>query len=420
MDKKTIVYVAMSADIIHPGHCNVLSRAAQLGDVIVGLLTDRAICSYKRMPYMRYEQRKKVIENLKHVYKVIPQNTLDYRPNLLKIRPEYVVHADDWKEGIQKETRRQVIETIKEWGGKLIEIPYTKGVSSSMLREMVRVHGVTPERRRRSLRDLIQSKDIVRICEAHNGLSGVIVERSQMDGIWCSSLTDSLSRGKPDIEAVDPASRIETVNEILEVTTKPIIYDADTGGIKEHFVFTVRTLDRLGVSAVIVEDKKGLKKNSLYGSTVPQIQCDPVQFSKKINFVKNAQISDDFMIIARIESLILGKSTADALHRAKLYVEACADGIMIHSKNDTDREIRIFCERFRKAYPDTPLVVVPTTYATVTAETLASYGVNVVIYANQLLRSAIPAMQRTIDNMTETDCCNVYDLLSVKETLDFV
>jgi len=398
------VYVAMSADIIHPGHLNIIKQAATYGRVSVGILTDRAIASYKRLPYLNYEQRAAIVSALKNVHDVIAQDTLDYRPNLRKLKPDYVIHGDDWKEGVQHQTRLQVIECLKEWGGELIEVPYTKGISSTQLNHALRELGTTPDIRRAALRRLLNARDIVRISEAHNGLSGLIVEHTKVetdngikefDGMWASSLTDSTSRGKPDIEAVDISSRLVNINDLLEVTSKPIIFDGDTGGRCEHFIFTVRTLERLGVSAVIIEDKVGLKRNSLFGLEANQCQDDIEHFCDKIRAGKRAQITDDFMIIARIESLILHAGQEDALMRAKAYIEAGCDGIMIHSKQESPDEVLTFCAQYHKLEHTVPLVVVPTTFNTIYERDLAAAGVNIVIYANQLLRSAYPAMVST-------------------------
>ena len=399
MDKK--VYVGLSADLIHPGHLNIISEARKLGYVIVGLLTDSAIASYKRLPFLNYEQRKIIIENLKGVSEVVPQRTLDYTDNLRKYKPEFVVHGDDWKTGIQKQTREKVLEVLREWGGKLKEIPYTKGISSTKLNESINEIGTTPEIRMKRLRRLIDVKPIVRVIEAHNGLTGLIVENTiveingikrEFDAMWSSSLIDSTSKGKPDIEAVDITTRLHDLNDILEVTTKPIIYDGDTGGKPEHFVFTVRTLERLGISAIIIEDKVGLKKNSLFGTEVKQTQDSIENFCHKILMGKRAQVTDDFMIIARIESLILKNGLDDALRRAKAYIDSGADGIMIHSKEKTSNEIIEFCKEYKKFDIKVPLVVVPTTYNQIYEDELIEAGVNVVIYANHLLRSAYPAM----------------------------
>jgi phosphoenolpyruvate phosphomutase len=396
-----VVYVGMSADIIHPGHLNILKEANELGEVIVGVLTDRAIASYKRLPYLTYEQRKLIVESIKWVSKVIPQETLDYRPNLLMLKPDFVVHGDDWKEGIQKQTRQTVIDTIDKWGGKLIDVPYTEGISSTKLNHSIKDIGTTPEIRMQRLRRLISAKPIVRILESHSGLTGLIVENAKVevngqlrefDGMWSSSLTDSTSKGKPDIEAVDITTRLHSLNDTLECTTKPIIYDGDTGGKLEHFVFTVRTLERHGVSAVIIEDKTGLKKNSLFGTSVAQTQDSIEDFSNKIIAGKSAQITEDFMIIARVESLILGKSVEEALERAFAYVKAGADGIMIHSKEKTGEDIKDFCLKFREENKNTPIVVVPSTFNHITEDEFQLMGVNIVIYANHMLRSAYPAM----------------------------
>ena len=353
---------------------------------------------------MTYEQRAKIVSNIKGVARVVPQTTLDYVPNLEKIRPDYVVHGDDWLTGVQKETRQRVIDCISRWGGKVVDIPYTPGISSTALNAEVREVGTTPEIRQKMLRRLIKAKPIVRIMESHSGLTGLIIEKTKVkvnnkteefDGMWASSLTDSTSKGKPDIEAVDLTTRLHGVNDALECTTKPIIFDGDTGGKIEHFVFTVRTLERLGVSAVIIEDKVGLKKNSLLGTNAVQTQDTIEDFSEKIRAGKRAQIASDFMIIARCESLIAGKTVDDALERCLAYVEAGADGIMIHSKDKSGEDIKDFCQRFRARHSSVPIVVVPTTYNHVTEEELASWGANVVIYANHMLRSAYPAMVNT-------------------------
>lgn len=401
MDNRKIVYVGMSADIIHTGHLNIIREAEKLGRVVVGVLTDEAIASYKRLPYLTYDQRSEIVASLKGVDEVIPQTTLDYVPNLEKIHPDYVLHGDDWKQGVQQKTRQRVIECISQWGGIVVDIPYTQGISSSMLNQHLKEIGTTPEVRMKRLRRLINAKPVVRILESHCGLTGLIAEnayvevndmKKEFDGMWASSLTDSTSKGKPDIEAVDLTTRLHDLNDTLEVTTKPVIFDGDTGGKIEHFVFTVRTLERLGISAVIIEDKVGLKQNSLFGTDAVQTQDTIESFCSKLQAGKNAQITDDFMIVARCESLIAGKPISDAIERCCAYVGAGADGIMIHSKERTGEDIREFCRQFRARYADVPIVAVPTTYNQFTEEELASWGINVVIYANHMLRSAYPAM----------------------------
>jgi len=421
------VYVGMSADLVHPGHMNILKEAAKLGEVTVGLLTDKAIASYKRVPYMNYEQRRDVIENIKGVKEVIPQHTLDYRPNLEALKPDYVVHGDDWKEGVQAKTRQQVIDTLAKWGGKLVEPSYTAGISSTQLNKSLKELGTTPDIRRGRLRRLLEAKGFVRIMEAHNAISALIIENikegsTEFDGMWSSSLTDSTSKGKPDIEAVDVTARLSTINEIFEVTTKPMIYDADTGGIAEHFAFTVRSLERTGVSAVIIEDKTGLKKNSLFGNDVAQTQDSIENFCQKIQVGKKAQITDDFMIIARIESLILDKGLEDALSRAKAYIKAGVDGIMIHSRSKSPDEVIAFCQSLRSDYPDIPIVAVPTSYNQITAKELAKVGVNIVIYANHMLRAAYPGMVETAKSILKNDRSFEVEekLLPIKEILELI
>lgn len=429
---KKSVYIGMSADLIHPGHLNIIRHGAALGEVTIGLLTDSAIASYKRLPYMPYEQRRQVIESIKGVANVVPQDTLDYVANLSALRPDYVVHGDDWREGVQRITRQRVIDALSKWEGELVEVPYSAGVSSTALQSALKEIGTTPDARRGRLRRLLQTRPIVRFLDIHNALSGLIIENTsvtmqdgtsrEFDGMWGSSLTDSTARGKPDIEAVDVSTRLATLNDVLEVTTKPIIYDGDTGGQPEHFVFTVRTLERLGVSAVIIEDKTGLKKNSLFGTDVPQTQDEIPAFCQKISMGKSAQATDDFMIIARIESLILDKGLEDAMERAEAYLAAGADGIMIHSRRESPDEIFEFCDRYRQLPVAKFLIVVPSSYNQVTEDELSARGVNVVIYANHLLRSAYPAMldtARSILTHQRSAECDEH-MLSIKDILELI
>ena len=424
------VYIGMSADIIHPGHLNIIKQGVELGEVTIGLLTDKAIASYKRLPYLNYHQRKEVIENIKGVKKVIEQDSLDYTKNLIKLKPDFVVHGDDWQEGVQKQTRINVITTLKEWNGKLIDVPYTKGINSTLLNKKIKEIGITPDVRRGLLRRLIESKNIVRILESHSGLTGLIIEKirieknnnlKEFDGMWSSSLTDSTSKGKPDIEAVDLTTRLQGINDMLETTTKPLIYDGDTGGKIEHFSFSVRTLERLGVSAIIIEDKTGLKKNSLFGTDIKQTQDSIENFSNKIKAGKDSQVTNEFMIIARIESFILGKTKEDAIKRAKAYIESGADGIMIHSKEKSGNDIKSFCESFRKFDTNTPLIVVPSTYNHVKESDFIRWGVNIVIYANHMLRSSYPAMKEVALSILQNErslecdelCMPIKDILTL-------
>ena len=428
---KNKVYVGMSADLIHPGHLNILNEAAELGEVTVGVLTDSAIASYKRLPYMTFDQRSAVVSSLKQVSNVVPQNQLDYTENLELLKPDFVVHGDDWKEGIQSETRKKVVDVISQWGGKVIDVPYTEGVSSTSLNKAVMELGTTPQIRLGRLRRLLDAKSLVRFLDVHHALSGLIIEHTTIkvdgkeesfDGMWGSSLTDSTAKGKPDIEAVDVSSRMSTLNEIIEVTTKPIIYDADTGGQIEHFKFTVKTLERLGVSAVIIEDKTGLKKNSLFGTEVPQTQDTIENFCDKISSAKAIQITEDFMVIARIESLILEVGMDDAITRAKAYLKAGADGIMIHSRQKDPAEILEFCRQYNQIQNRKPLVAVPSSYNTITEKELEKAGVNIVIYANQLLRSAYPAMQETAKSILQHQRSAECDkqMMPIKEILELI
>lgn len=395
------VYLAMSVDVIHTGHINIIKKAAALGELTVGVLTDSAIASYKKLPHMRYEQRKLIIENIKGVKNIIPQDTVEYAPNLKLLKPDIVVHGDDWREGVLKDTRKEVLEVLEEIGGELVEYSYTQDISSEILNAMTKPIGTTPSIRMSMLRRLINSKPVVTVNEVHNGLCGLITETTsverngkqvEFDAMWSSSLTDSTAKGKPDIEAVDMTSRISSVNHIFEVTTKPMIFDADTGGKLEHFVFTVKTLERLGVSAIVIEDKVGLKKNSLFGNEVKQSQDSIDGFQEKIAAGKRAQVTEDFMIIARIESLILGAGMDDALTRAMAYIDSGADAIMIHSREKLPNEIFEFCTKFSKFSRIVPLMVVPSSFNTVTESEWEDHGVSIVCYANHMLRAAYPAM----------------------------
>ena len=400
----------MIGDIMHPGLINIINEGAKYGDVMIGLFTDKAIANHRRLPYLTWEQRKNVIEHIIGVASVVPQEEWSYVENLKRYRPDYIIHGDDWLYGPDKYIRDEVFKVMEQLGGQVIEIPYTKGISDSSLKEEIDSLGVTPQMRLSSLRRLISAKPIVRILESHNGLTGLIAEHTsvevngehrEFDGMWASSLTDSTSKGKPDIEAVDLTTRLHDLNDTLEVTTKPFIFDGDTGGKVEHFGFTVRTLERLGISAVIIEDKVGLKQNSLFGTDAVQTQDTIEGFCNKIRAGKESQITNDFMIISRCESLIAGKSVDDALERCHAYVAAGADGIMIHSKDKSGEDIKAFCQRFRQKDPTTPIVAVPTTYNQFTEEELASWGINIVIYANHMLRAAYPAMVKCAESILQ-------------------
>ena len=425
------VYLGITGDIIHPGIINIINEGAKLGELTIGLLTDSAIVSHKRLPYLSYEQRKQVVENIKGVARVVPQEEWSYVPNLKKLKPDYMIHGDDWKTNYLSKIRDEVFEAMKEWGGQVVEIPYTQGINSSALAENASSIGTTPDVRRAALRRLIAAKPIVRIMEAHSGLSGLIIENAEVtkedgvhrfDGMWSSSLTDSTSKGKPDTEAVDLTTRMQSLTDILECTTKPIIYDGDTGDIAEHFVFTVRTLERNGISAVIIEDKKGLKKNSLFGTEVKQELASEEEFCHKISEGKKAQVTKDFMIIARIEEIIAGYTVDEAIAKAFAAVKAGADGVMIHSKDKSGMDIKEFCQKFRAEYKQVPIVLVPTTYNQFTEKELAEWGANVIIYANHMLRASYPAMKKCAETILETErSLEVNDLcMPIKQILELI
>jgi len=401
---KKKVYVVFAADILHEGHINILSKASKYGDVIVGLLSDKAVTSYKKLPQINYKQREVVLKNIKFVKSIIPQYEIDYTKNLNKIKPDYVFHGDDWKKGILSGIRSKVIKQLKKWNGKLIEIPYTKNISSTIIKKRTLETGNMPINRVSKLKRLIEAKDIVKFLECHNSLTGLIIENlnytksnkfDEFDGMWSSSLTDSLSRGKPDNQSVDLSTRFLGLNEILDVTTKPIIFDADNGGRPEHIPYTVKSLERMGVSAMVIEDKIGLKKNSLFKNQKGVKQDTIRNFSEKISVAKKFKKTNDFFIVARVESLILKKGKNDALKRAEAYSEAGADAILIHSKEKKPDEIFEFSKLFSKSKFYKPLIAVPSTYSIVKESELAKNGIKVVIYANQLLRASYPAMYET-------------------------
>ena len=398
------VYTCFFVEVIHEGHLNIINKAAELGEVTVGVLCDSEMVRFNFFPMKTIEERLEMIRSIPNVNRVIVQNSIMYDHIFETEKPDIIIHGDDWKSTPQNFIRDNVLKNIEKYGGKLVEIPYTYNDTVVKIDRRVQQQLAMPEFRRRRLRKLLNIVPIVKTIEAHSGLTGLIAEKTivgsedgldQFDAMWVSSLCDSTERGKPDIEVVDLTSRLRTINDIMEVTTKPIIFDGDTGGLIEHFVYTVRTLERMGVSAIIIEDKIGLKKNSLFGTEVEQMQDDIDHFCKKIKEGKKIQLTDEFMIIARIESLILEKGLQDALIRAKAYVEAGADGIMIHSRKKDPSEIFDFCKEFRKLYREVPLVVVPTSYNQVTEKELIAHGVNIVIYANQLIRSAFPVMKQT-------------------------
>lgn len=412
-NNKKQVYIAMSTDVLHEGHINIIEKGRELGEVTIGLLSDEAIATYKRLPFLDYEARKRIFENIKGVTRVVKQDKLDYTDNLRMYKPDIVLHGDDWKTGIQSLAREKVIEVLKEYGGELVEVPYTVGENTAELSKRFMALENTPDNRRAKLKRLLKLKEYIRAIDASNGLTGLIAENvkyideakmmvKEFDAMWVSSLCDSTFKGKPDIELVDWSSRIATINQLMEVTTKPIILDGDTGGKTEHFVFNVKTLERLGVSMVIIEDKTGLKKNSLFGTDVKQTLDDPYNFAEKIRAGKQAQVTRDFMITARLESLIAGQGVDDAMRRAKIYVDAGVDAIMIHSKNKSGEDIFEFMKQFREFSKDIPLVLVPTTYNQYTEDELHAHGANIIIHANHLLRSAYPAMVKTAESILRT------------------
>ena len=426
-----IVYLSFSTDIIHSGHIALIRRAQQLGDLVIGVLSDEAVASYKRYPLVPASERRVMFENISGVTRVVEQRTLSYREVLEELRPDYVVHGDDWDTGFQKPIRDEVVQVLSAWGGQLVEFPYSADEKYREIDRRQRAELAMPDVRRGRLRRLLEMKGLVTVMEAHDGLTGLIVENTvvhenggarQFDAMWLSSLCDSTAKGKPDIELVDMTSRFRTVDDIMEVTTKPIIFDGDTGGLTEHFVYTVRSLERMGVSMVIIEDKTGLKKNSLFGTEVAQTQDSIEHFCQKIRAGCQARRTRDFMICARIESLILEKGQEDALKRAEAFVAAGADAIMIHSRKKDPAEICAFLEAFRKKDKTTPVVLVPTSFNSVKEEEWKQRGANIVIYANQLMRAAVPAIQKAAETILlhhRAEECDK-DLMPFKEIIRLI
>ncbi|MBR4099989.1 MAG: phosphoenolpyruvate mutase [Clostridia bacterium] len=429
--KRTTVYMCFSSDFIHNGHIEIIKKAAELGTLTIGVLSDEAVASYKRFPLVPFSERKVIYENISGVDRVIEQKTLSYRDVLRELRPDIVVHGDDWQSGFQKPIRDEVACVLAEYGGRLVEFPYTLNEGFEKIEKRARMNLGTPDVRRGRLKKLIDMKGCVTAIEAHSGITGLIAENTtvlqdgktyQFDAMWVSSLCDSTAKGKPDIELVDMTSRFRTIDDIMEVTTKPIIFDGDTGGLTEHFVYTVKSLERMGVSMVIIEDKTGLKKNSLFGTEVQQTQDSIDNFCEKIRAGKRAQKTKDFMICARIESLILERGMEDALERAFAFSKAGADAIMIHSRKKEPDEIFEFVEKFRIENTSTPIVVVPTSFNTVTEQEFKERGVNVVIYANQLTRSGFPAMQNVAKTILTNHRAKEADdmCMSIKEIINLI
>ena len=430
MENRT-VYMCFSTDILHSGHIDIIKKAKRLGKLVIGVLSDDVVASYKRYPLLPFSERKSMFENIVGVYSVVEQKTLSYKENIKMLKPAIVVHGDDWKKGFQKPVRDEVVAALSEYGGRLVEFAYSDDEKYQELEKRARAELSLPGIRIGRLKRLLEMKGLVTALEAHSGITGLIAEKTmvyqegkpyQFDAMWVSSLCDSTAKGKPDIELVDMSSRFRTIDDIMEVTTKPIIFDGDTGGLTEHFVYTVKTLERMGVSMIIIEDKTGLKKNSLFGTEVEQTQDTIENFCMKIKAGKRAQKSEDFMICARIESLILEKGMEDALNRAFAYSDAGADAIMIHSRKKEPDEIFSFVEKFREKNVTTPIVVVPTSFNTVTEEEFKARGVNVVIYANQLTRTGFPAMQKAAQTILENHRAKECDdmCMSIKDIITLI
>lgn len=427
----SVVYTCFTTDVIHEGHLNIINEAKKYGEVIVGVLSDEAMVRFNRFPTISFDERMALVRDIPGILKAVKQSEVMYDEVIEEYHPDYVIHGDNWLTGPTRAIRDNVEKLLSEYGGQIIDVPYTYNENVKHIDDKIKEKLAMPEFRRKRLRQLLKIRPVVKALEVHSGLTGLIAEKTvvehdgildQFDAMWISSLCDSTAKGKPDIELVDMTSRFRTIDDVTEVTTKPIIFDGDTGGLTEHFVYTVRSLEKMGVSAVIIEDKTGLKKNSLFGTEVEQTQDSIEHFSEKIRAGKKVQLTDDFMIIARIESLILEKGMEDALTRAKAFVEAGADGIMIHSRKKDPAEILEFCDKFRETDKETPIVVVPSSFNVITEEELGEHGANVVIYANQLTRSAFPAMEETAKDILRYHRAKEVDdrLMPIKDIISLI
>ncbi len=396
------VYVSMTMEILHNGHLKILKEARRHGRVTVGLLTDQALENKKALPLLSFEQRREILEALDCVDEVIAQDTWGFDAVLDRHKPKVFVHGDKW-DGPLQGMRERVIAKLESYGGQFVELPYSHEFDTGNIAPQMTAALASPYARQKAFRRLLQSHRLVRLLEAHSPLAALIgenmqVEREgktlQFDGFWSSSLTDSTEMGLPDIEALDMSRRFQNIDEIFEVTTKPLVMDADTGGKPEHFELRARTMERMGIAAAIIEDKTGLKKNSLLGTDVPQTQATVEQFCEKIQAGIEGQKYNGMMIIARLESLILGKGVDDALMRAEAYVAAGAGAVMIHSKETEPDEVFAFTGQFRQTHPTIPIVVVPSSYNRVMDHELQAHGVKVIIYANHMLRASYKAMDK--------------------------
>ncbi len=395
------VYVGMSADLVHPGHINLLREAASLGRVTVGLLTDRAISSYKRMPFLTFEQRRAVIEHIAFVTAVVPQDTLDYTDNLRLLRPDFVVHGDDWRNGVQAQTRRRVLDVLREWGGTLVEPPYTEGISSTALRMAAMDIGFAPGVRQRRLRRMLDCKPLVRVMQAHDGLSAHIVDRleettqgapREYDAIWVDSLAGAPIRGKPDPLPFDLSSRLVTLHEILDATTKPLICNAGGAGHAAGVTAAVRTLERIGVSAIVIDtevtDRRAVP--AMAASAPPQ--DDMAAFIREIAAARDARVTPDFMIIARINDRTRDCGADRMMARAAAGVDAGADAVMCDSDPVNPDGIFDLCRRYRRLMNGHPLLVGLSGTEGLQEHDLASAGASMVVYTDTLLRAAREAM----------------------------
>ena len=425
LKKRNFCYIALSDDILTKSNIEIIKKSSKYGFVIIGLMSDNAINEYKSAPLLNFNQRKLIAENLKNVHKVVEQKTRDYTDNLIKYKPKYVIHKKNhWSKGHQKKIRDKIISTISKWSGKLLEFKTKEEFNTDIIQ-------TNPDLRRNKLVRLINSKKIVRLLESHSSLSALIIEKlkvdvknisEEFDGLWCSSLADSAVRAKPDNQSVDLTTRVNSLNDILETSTKPIMFDADNGGSLEQLPYVVKNLERLGVSAMVMEDKVGSKKNSLFDDQSGSKQDTISNFCKKLKLASKSRVTNDLLIVARIESFILNKGISDALKRAEAYSRAGADLILIHSKAKTAKEIFSFSKLYKKSKYFKPMVCVPSTYSDTHEKDLIINGFKVVIYANHLLRSIYPAMIKTAKSILKNKKSRNIErnISSVKEIISLI
>jgi len=398
MASEKTVYVGMVGDMLHVGHINILKTAARLGRVTVGVLTDRAVVGYKRLPLLAFEDRVRVVESIADVAAVVPQKTLSYVENLRALRPDYVVHGDDWRYGDQvSRARAEVIATLGEWGGELVEVAYTKGISSTAIHRSGAADALFSGTRQGRLRRLLAAKPTLRIVEAHSGLSAKIAAEVRgpdgatgFDAVWQSGLTDAIHRGKSDGGAVDRGRRLQAVEEILDAGPLPLIYDGRAAGRPETVFDLTRALDKAGVSALCLGDRSDPDR------TGPEMS--PAETVAQIEAVRAACPTGAVMAISRIVVAAPGNGGSGALDRALdralALLEAGSDAVMFDSAADTAEPILDIAARLRRQRRDVPLFAAQSDRWGAPIHRFENAGIDAVVYETHLLRATVAPMRR--------------------------